>query len=170
MPISIDTRRAEVARAALEAGRRSSTTSPRSTRPRDGAAGGETKCAVVLMHMRGGPADHIKFAHYRDVVARSSSISTRARDLRSRMESRARESFSIRESDSPKTRSIIWRLLAALPDLCALGYPVLVGASRKTFVARDRRRARRGRARCCNSGRGRERAGDCGGRLDRARA
>jgi dihydropteroate synthase len=28
------------------------------------------------------------------------------------------------------------KLLAALPSLCALGYPVLVGASRKTFVAR----------------------------------
>ena len=27
------------------------------------------------------------------------------------------------------------KLLAALPRLCALGYPVLVGASRKTFVA-----------------------------------
>ena len=28
-----------------------------------------TKCAVVLMHMRGGPANHIEFARYRDVVS-----------------------------------------------------------------------------------------------------
>ena len=35
-----------------------------------------------------------------------------------------------------KTAQHNLKLLAALPDLCALGYPVLVGASRKTFVAR----------------------------------
>ena len=33
------------------------------------------------MHMRGGPADHMKFAHYRDVVSEVETVSAaRARD------------------------------------------------------------------------------------------
>lgn len=37
-----------------------------------------------------------------------------------------------------KTAEENWQLLAALPRLCAAGYPVLVGASRKRFLAQVR--------------------------------
>jgi dihydropteroate synthase len=137
VPISIDTRRAEVARIALESGAAiiNDITSLEHDREMAPLAA-RTKCAVVLMHMRGGPADHIKFAHYGDVV----------REVVEYLDARAR--FAV-AAGIARSRIIIdpglgfaknaqhnLRLLAALPDLCALGYPVLIGASRKTFVAR----------------------------------
>jgi dihydropteroate synthase len=95
-----------------------------------------TKCAVVLMHMRGGPANHIEFARYRDVV----------REVAEYLDLRARFAVSAGIARSriivdpgigfAKTAQHNLKLLAALPKLCALGYPVMVGASRKSFVAR----------------------------------
>ncbi len=137
VPISIDTRRVEVARVALESGaaiinditalRHDLEMAPLASR---------TKCAVVLMHMRGGPANHIEFARYRDVV----------REVVEFLDARAMLAV---EAGIARSRIIVdpglgfaknaqhnLKLLAALPDLCALGYPVLVGASRKSFVSR----------------------------------
>ena len=93
------------------------------------------KCAVVLMHMRGGPADHMKFAHYRDVVGEVESLPRSAcarRDPRGRRPARVSSSTPAWVSPRPARHSLA--LLDALPRLCALGYPVLVGASRKAFV------------------------------------
>jgi dihydropteroate synthase len=137
VPISIDTRRAGVARVAIDSGaaiinditslEHDSEMAPLAVR---------SKCAVVLMHMRGGPANHIKFAHYRDVV----------REVVEYLDARARFAAAAGIAHSriiidpglgfAKNAQHNLKLLAALPDLCALGYPVLVGASRKTFVAR----------------------------------
>jgi dihydropteroate synthase len=137
VPISIDTRRAEVARVALESGAAiiNDITSLEHD-PEMAPLAARSKCVVVLMHMRGGPANHIKFAHYRDVV----------REVVEYLDARARFATA---AGIARSRIIVdpglgfaknaqhnLRLLAALPDLCALGYPVLVGASRKTFVAR----------------------------------
>jgi dihydropteroate synthase len=137
VPISIDTRRAQVARVALDLGAAiindiTALGHDRAMAPLAARA----KCAVVLMHMRGGPANHIEFARYRDVV----------REVVEYLDARARLAV---EAGVVRSRIIVdpglgfaktarhnLKLLAALPDLCALGYPVLVGASRKTFVAR----------------------------------
>ena len=137
VPISIDTRRAEVARVAIESG--AAIVNDISALQHDPAMAplaARTRCAVVLMHMRGGPANHVKFAHYRNVV----------RQVIEYLDTRAR---SAHETGIARSRIIVdpglgfaknaqhnLKLLAALPELCALGYPVLVGASRKTFVAR----------------------------------
>jgi dihydropteroate synthase len=137
VPISIDTRRAEVARVALESGVSIiNDITALNHDPAMALLAARTRCAVVLMHMRGDPANHIKFAHYRDVV----------REVIDFLDQRAR--FA-QEAGIARSRIIVdpglgfaktaqhnLRLLAALPELCALGYPVLVGASRKTFVAR----------------------------------
>jgi dihydropteroate synthase len=94
------------------------------------------KCAVVLMHMRGGPADHIKFARYRDVVAEVSSfLAERAQFALGAGIARSRIVLDPGLGFAKNSEHNL-KLLAALPTLCALGYPVLVGASRKTFVAR----------------------------------
>jgi dihydropteroate synthase len=137
VPISIDTRRAEVARVAIESGAAiiNDITAFEHDRAMAPLAA-RTKCAVVLMHMRGGPTNHIAFARYRDVV----------REVVGCLDARAR--FAV-EAGVVRSRIIVdpglgfaktaqhnLKLLAALPDLCALGYPVLIGASRKTFVAR----------------------------------
>jgi dihydropteroate synthase len=136
-PISIDTRRAEVARIALESSAAIINDITALEHDREMAPlAARSKCAVVLMHMRGGPANHIEFARYRDVV----------REVVKHLEARARLAV---DSGIARSRIIVdpglgfaktaqhnLELLAALPDLCALGYPVMVGASRKTFVAR----------------------------------
>jgi dihydropteroate synthase len=137
VPISIDTRRAEVARVALESG--AAIVNDITALEHDCAMAplaARTKCAVVLMHMRGGPANHARFARYRNVV----------REVVEYLDARARFAAAAGVARSriivdpglgfAKTAEHNLKLLAALPDLCALGYPVLVGASRKTFVAR----------------------------------
>jgi dihydropteroate synthase len=137
VPFSIDTRRAAVARRALDSGAAIiNDVSALRDDPEMAQLAARAKCAVVLMHMRGGPADHIKFARYRDVVAEVSSfLAERAQFAlvagiaRSRIVLDPGLGFAKNSEHNLK-------LLAALPTLCALGYPVLVGASRKTFVAR----------------------------------
>ncbi len=137
IPFSIDTRRAAVARIALDSGAAIiNDVTALGHDPEMGRLAADTKCAVVLMHMRGGPADHIKFARYRDVV----------REVTNYLAERARfaEAWGIARLrivldpglGFAKTAEHNLKLIAALPALCALGYPILVGASRKTFVAR----------------------------------
>ena len=137
VPISIDTRRAEVARIALESGAAIiNDITALEHDPEMAPLAVRSKCAVVLMHMRGGLGNHIEFARYRDVV----------REVIGYLEARARFAAAAGIARSriildpglgfAKTAQHNLKLLAALPDLRALGYPVLVGASRKTFVSR----------------------------------
>src|SRR6185437_12155217 len=68
-PLSIDTRRAVVAGAALDEGAAIiNDISALRHDPAMVALAAETGCAVVLMHMRGGPTDHVRYARYRNVV------------------------------------------------------------------------------------------------------
>jgi len=134
LPISIDTRRAEVARVALEAGAAIVNDISALADPAMAPLAAASGCAVVLMHMRGGPQDHIKFARYNSVVAEVVKF----------LEARAR--FAIEQGIArsriivdpgigfAKTTTHNLEVLRNLPRICALGYPVLVGASRKTFV------------------------------------
>lgn len=137
VPISIDTRRAAVARVALDLGAAIINDVTAFTHDVEMAAlAAKTRCAVVLMHMRGGPADHMKHARYRDVVDEV------ARYLRARAD--AVEKIGVVRSriildpgiGFAKNAAHNLELLGALPELCALGYPILVGASRKNFVRR----------------------------------
>ena len=137
VPWSIDTRKAEVARVAIEHGAAMvndvTALSYDSSMARLAARSGS---AVVLMHMRGSAEDHMRYARYRNVViAVTGYLAARAR-------------FAIRAGihasriiidpgiGFAKTTQHNLALLAALPALCALGYPVLVGTSRKTFIRR----------------------------------
>jgi dihydropteroate synthase len=137
IPLSIDTRRSAVARMALDSGAAiindvTALTGDVSMANLAASAG----CAVVLMHMRGSPQDHIKFARYRDVVS----------EVAQYLEHRAR--FAI-AAGIAKSRIILdpglgfaknadhnLKLLGNLAELCALGYPILVGVSRKSFIRR----------------------------------
>jgi dihydropteroate synthase len=137
IPFSIDTRRAAVARIALAAGASiiNDVTALESD-PEMAALAAGARCAVVLMHMRGRPHNHARFARYRDVVSEVSAyLMNRARFA---------EAAGIAHSriildpglGFAKDAAHNLAILAALPRLCALGYPVLVGASRKRFVRR----------------------------------
>ncbi len=136
VPISIDTRRAEVARVALESGAAIINDITALSHDCEMASlAARTRCAVVLMHMRGGLANNIGFARNRDVVREVvESLRARARFAAAAGIARARIIVDPGLGFA-KTAQHNLKLLAALPDLCALGYPVLVGASRKSFVA-----------------------------------
>jgi dihydropteroate synthase len=135
LPVSVDTRKAAVADAALAAG---------ATIVNDVSAGlhdpsmlataARHGAGMVLMHMRGEPATMQKDPRYGDVVA----------EVRAFLEARAAAAAG---AGVPRER--IWvdpglgfgktfehneTLLRGLEDLVALGWPVLVGASRKAFL------------------------------------
>jgi dihydropteroate synthase len=91
-------------------------------------------CPVVLMHMRGTPSEMYADAHYDDVVADVK------RELSERIAAAERAGIA---SDKivvdpgigfAKRAEHSIELLRRLPELAELGYPILVGASRKSFL------------------------------------
>jgi dihydropteroate synthase len=135
VPLSIDTRKSGVARAAIDHGaviiNDVTALSYDSSMARLAAKSGS---AVVLMHMRGSPEDHMRYARYRNVViAVTGYLVARARFA-------ARAGIPVNRIiidpgiGFAKTTQHNLALLNALPALCALGYPVLVGTSRKSFI------------------------------------
>lgn len=135
VPISIDTRKAEVARMALYAGAAIiNDVSALRADPAMAALAAKSGCAVVLMHMRGGPENHAGLTRYRDVVSEVVSFLTER--IRFALDAGIAASRIIVDPGIgfAKNAEHNLRLLAALPRICALGYPVLVGSSRKRFV------------------------------------
>ena len=134
-PISIDTRKAAVAEAAVQAGASivNDTTGEASDRSLDRVAA-ETGAAIVLMHSRGTPATMRSLNEYADVVA----------DVGSFLKGRAAE---VEELGVPHESIVLdpgfgfaknpaqnLSLLRRLDALVELGYPVLAGTSRKSFI------------------------------------
>jgi dihydropteroate synthase len=135
VPFSIDTRRAAVARLAVDSGASiiNDITALESD-PEMAPLAARSKCAVVLMHMRGEPHNHARFERYRDVVGEVKNyLLTRARFAERAGIARSRIILDPGLGFAKNARHNL-ALLAALPDLAALGYPIMVGASRKRFV------------------------------------
>jgi len=138
LPISIDTAKARVAAAALEAG--ASMVNDVSGGTADPAmlpVVADANAMFVVMHMRGTPRTMLDEAHYHDVVAEV------ADELRARVD--AAVAAGIRSEmiladpgvGFAKTLEHNLALLAALPELAArVEVPLLVGASRKSFLGR----------------------------------
>lgn len=135
--VSIDTTRAAVAEAALAAGASVvNDVSGGLADARMGAVVADAGCPWILMHWRGHSRDMQKLASYSDVV-------TEVRD-----ELSARVDAALAAGVAPdalildpglgfaKTGVHNWELLARLDVLQGLGFPVLVGASRKSFLGR----------------------------------
>jgi dihydropteroate synthase len=136
IPISIDTRHVEVARAALGEGAAIINDISALADPAMAALAARTGCGVVLMHMRGGPADHIRFARYNNIVVEVVKfLAERARYAVANGIARARIILDPGIGFA-KTGAHNLELIRNLPRICALGYPVLIGTSRKTFVRR----------------------------------
>jgi dihydropteroate synthase len=135
VPISIDTRRAAVTRAALAAGARILNDVSGLRDPAMAGVAAESGAPLILMHMRGTPADMRERAVYEDVVG-----DVAAELLASVGRARAAGVRLDRIVLDPgigfaKTAEQSLTLLRRLPDLVRLGYPVLVGPSRKSFLA-----------------------------------
>jgi dihydropteroate synthase len=95
----------------------------------------QTGLSYIATHWRGFGADMQQFASYGDVVA----------DVRAELKARLAE-MTVTGVDPQKvmldpglgfakTAEHNWRLLAHLDELASLGHPLLIGASRKRFLA-----------------------------------
>jgi dihydropteroate synthase len=134
LPISVDTTKAAVARAAFAAGADLLNDVRGLEDPALARAAAEAGVPVVLMHSRGTPADMASRAVYGDVVAEV------AAELEGAL-ARAAAAGVPRERTLldpglgfAKTAAQSVELLARLPELRALGRPLLVGPSRKSFI------------------------------------
>jgi dihydropteroate synthase len=134
-PISIDTRKARVAERALEAGAAIVNDISAMTFDRDMAGVvARHRAGVVLMHMRGEPATMQGLARYRDVVDEVCAyLMERAEAARSAGITRSRIILDPGIGFAKKTSHNL-KILAGLARLCRLGYPILVGVSRKSFI------------------------------------
>jgi dihydropteroate synthase len=137
IPISIDTAKSEVAEAAAIAGAEivNDVTGLRAD-PRIADVARRRKLPLILMHMRGEPRTMQKRPFARDVV----------RDVRAGL--RRAAAVALR-AGVPKSQIVLdpgigfgkrWpqnlELLERLPELARLGFPLLVGTSRKSFIGK----------------------------------
>ena len=136
-PISIDTYKSEVARAALEhgAGMVNDISGLRAD-PRMAAVCAAAHVPVVVMHMKGAPRDMQDSPRYAnlmqeigDYLREGVAIAERAGISRSQVVVDPGIGFG-------KTLEHNLEILRRLPDLKALGQPLLVGPSRKSFIGR----------------------------------
>jgi len=135
IPISVDTRRAAVAELALRAGAEIiNDVSGLKNDPRLAAVAAQQRVPLILMHIRGEPRTMQKTRFARDVM----------KDVVGGL----RESISIaRKAGVAKSQIILdpgigfgksfaqnYELLEKLPQLAKLGFPLLIGTSRKGFL------------------------------------
>jgi dihydropteroate synthase len=136
LPISVDTFKPEVARAALAAGADLVNDVMGLADPALAAVVAEAKAPVVIMHMRGTPADMASRAVYGDVVA---DVVRELEDALARAVAAGVERERIILDPGlgfAKTAEQSVELLARLPELRAIGRPLLVGPSRKSFIGK----------------------------------
>ena len=134
--VSIDTYRASTAEAALDAGARIVNDVTALSDPKMAELVAERGSPVVLMHMRGEPKSMQQDPRYEDVVRE-------VRDFLAHRAERAVRAGVDEESivldpgiGFGKTLEHNLALLNRLDALVELGFPVLVGASRKSFLGK----------------------------------
>lgn len=137
VPVSIDTRNAQTMAAALDAGARIVNDVTALTHdPGALPLVAERKVPVILMHMRGTPQTMQQDPQYDDVVGEVADYLLKR--------AKACEAVGIAAQDiclDPgigfgKTMAHNLALLAGLERLVDLGYPLLIGVSRKAFIGR----------------------------------
>lgn len=136
IPLSIDTTKAEVARFGLDEG--ASVVNDVSGLQADPGLGeivAVRGAPLVLMHMRGTPADMYRHAHYTDVVAEVTRELTRTLERAVSCGVALSQIVLDPGLGFAKRAEHSLALLAGLPALGALGRPLLVGPSRKSFLA-----------------------------------
>jgi dihydropteroate synthase len=136
IPISVATSKAEVAEAAAAAGAQilNDVTALRRD-PRLADVARRRKLPLVLMHMRGEPRTMQKGPFARDVL-RDVAAGLRLAVTRARRAGIVRSQIILDPGIGfGKTFEQNFELLARLPELARLGFPLLVGASRKKFIA-----------------------------------
>ena len=134
VPVSVDTRRPAVMRAALAEGASMINDIEALEAPGALDAVADSDCAICLMHKQGEPATMQNAPRYADVVLEVRNY------LSSRLSSCQKAGIELdRLCIDPgfgfgKTVEHNFRLLKHLPELAALGVPVLAGWSRKSTL------------------------------------
>lgn len=136
VPVSVDTRRAEVARAALGEGAEVVNDVSALAAPGMAEVVAEHGGGVVLMHMRGTPRTMQDDPRYADVAG----------EVAAELEEAVRRAVA---AGIPEERVVVdpgigfaktaehnLELLARLGELARLGRPLLLGASRKSFIGK----------------------------------
>lgn len=134
-PISIDTRKYEVMRAAWEAGAQwLNDVSALSDDPRLGPFAAEARLKVVLMHRQGHPDTMQTAPTYQNVAAEVIEYLSLRVEAALAWGIRAENLILDPGFGFGKTLDHTLALFAALPRIRELGFPVLVGLSRKSFL------------------------------------
>jgi dihydropteroate synthase len=136
IPISVDTMKPQVVRAAVAAGATmwNDVTALRHA-PESLAVAAELGCEVVLMHMQGEPRSMQASPRYRDVVAEVAGFLS-ARAAAAMAAGVARERIWLDPGIGFGKHMVRHNLplLAGLDRIVELGFPVLLGVSRKRFI------------------------------------
>jgi dihydropteroate synthase len=137
VPVSIDTSKADVAQAALEAGARIvNDVSALARDPAMAAVVARSGAAVVLMHMRGTPAEMQERATYRDLLGEvHDELALALERARGAGIPQARIAVDPGLGFAKRAEHNLL-LLRRLRELKQLGRPLLVGASRKSFLGK----------------------------------
>jgi len=134
-PVTVDTRKADVARAALDAGAVAvNDVSGLAFDPALGEVIARAGAGLIVMHMRGTPDTMDRLATYTHVAP---EVAAELAGAAARAESAgiARERIVVDPGFGfAKTPAHNLRLLDELATIAALGYPVAVGPSRKRFL------------------------------------
>ena len=138
IPISIDTRKAEVAEAALDAGAEIlNDISALRGDPRLAEIAHRAHVPLVLMHMRGTPKTMQEGPFARDVI-RDVITDLRAAIARARRGGLSKSQLILDPGIGfGKKHEQNYEILSRLPELARLGCPILVGASRKSFLGKS---------------------------------
>jgi len=136
-PLAIDTTKAEVARRALETGAAvvNDVSGGTADRRMLGVVA-EHDAAIILMHRRGTPRTMNRLARYGNVVREVKSFLSRRIDAALRAGIREDAIAVDPGIGFAKTTDHNLRLLASIAEIAGLGFPVVVGVSRKRFLGR----------------------------------
>jgi len=134
IPISIDTRHAEVARRALDFGVEIINDVSAGEDPAMFPLIAESRCGYVLMHHRGDPANMMSYANYADLLGevKKELFASRERALNQGIDPAnlcLDPGFGF-----AKTTEQNWELLDRLNEIAVWGHPLVVGISRKRML------------------------------------
>jgi dihydropteroate synthase len=135
IPISVDTQKAEVAEKALVAGAEwINDISGLKNDPRMAEVAARHKVPLILMHMRGTPRTMQKRPFATDVV-KDVTAGLRESVGKARRAGVAKSQIVVDPGIGfGKSHAQNYELIARLPELAKLGFPLLVGTSRKGFL------------------------------------
>lgn len=137
IPVSIDTRKSGVAQPALEAGAELiNDVSGLNFDPRIAEVAAKHRVPLILMHMRGEPKTMQKRPLARDVM-RDVIGGLKASVVKARKAGVAKSQIVLDPGIGfGKSYEQNYELLRKLPQLAELGYPLLLGTSRKGFISK----------------------------------